>query len=200
MTIATFPTDILPASLDFRLVPHSGYHQSTNRMVETWRKPSAYWTFSGSWSRVRYLKARELRNFIDLLEGSSGEFMMWDSTHTQLGNWGPSIRVFGGDQTGRTLTIYGATPHSLIAPAGDRFQLDGYLYKLMVDAVADAQGECTLNISPQLMQIPVNDTPLITTNPMCKMMLPDDDQGPRFSKRTIVVTDFSISGFMSMRY
>ena len=200
MTIATFPTDILPASLDFRLVPHSGYQQSANRMVETWRKPSAYWTFDGSWSRVRYLKARELRNFIDLLEGSVGEFMMWDSTHKQLGNWGVGVRVFGDNQTGRTLRIQGATPNTLIAPAGDRFQLDYYLYKLMVDAVADSNGQCDLVISPQLMQIPAINTPLITSNPMCKMMLPDDNQGPRFSKRKLVVTDFSISGFMSMRY
>ena len=199
MSLPVFPVDTLPTSLSFKLVPHSGFAQSPNRMVEVWRKPSAYWTFDGYWSGVRYAKARILNNFIDALEGSYGEFLMWDSTHKQLGNWGPTITVRSNNQTGQMLEIQGATPNSLIAPAGDRFQLDNYLYKLKVDAIADSFGHCDLLFSPQLMQIPVVGAPLITTNPMCKMMLKDDNQGPGFSNRSLVVTDFNIAGFMSMR-
>jgi hypothetical protein len=200
MSLPIFPTHILPTALKFRLVPHSGYSQAPNRMVEVWRKPSAYWTFNGQWSRVRYAAARELRVFIDNLEGSAYAFLMWDSTHTQLGNWGGTVRVDGSNQTGTLLHIDGATPNALIAPAGDRFQLDDYLYSLKVDAVADANGECDLLINPQLMTIPADNTLLVHDNPMCKMMLTDDNQGPDFSKRSLVVTDFSIAGFMSMRH
>jgi hypothetical protein len=199
MSLPIFPTHILPSALKFRLVPHSGYSQAPNRMVEVWQKPSAYWEFSGQWSRVRYTPAREARVFIDNLEGSAYEFLMWDSTHTQLGNWGGTVRVDGINQTGTLLHIDGATPHAMIAPAGDRFQLDDYLYSLRVDAVADANGECDLLINPQLMTLPTDNTVLIHDNPMCKMMLPDDKQGPDFSKRSLVVTNFSIAGFMSMR-
>jgi hypothetical protein len=49
------------------------------------------------------------------------------------------------------------------------------------------------------MTVPSDNTALIHVNPMCKMMLQDDNQGPRMSQRSLVVTDFSIAGFMSMR-
>lgn len=199
MTYPVFPTDILPSRLEFKLMPNSQVSQGINRMVEVWTRPGTIWTMNGTWSGVRYAKARSLDVFTDELGGSGGEFMMWDSTHTQLGDWTGSIVVDGDDQTGTLLSIRGATPNALIAPKGDRFQLDYYLYKLMEDAVADANGQCQLRFNPQLFVVPADGTGLISDNPMCKMMLPDNNQGPSFASRKLVVRDFSYSAFTSIR-
>ncbi|MBU2979003.1 hypothetical protein [Alteromonas sp. C1M14] len=199
MTIPIFPQHILPSSLNFRIVANSTVARSQNNMSEVWKRPGAIWTFSGTWSRIKYTYGRELGVFIDDLDGSAGQFMMWDSTHKQLGAWSGTLRVDGDDQTGEILSIRGAVPNALIAPAGDRFQLDNYLYKLMEDAVADGDGNCTLRFKPQLFLTPTDSTEIITTNPMCKMMLSDNDQGPSFASRKIILQDFSISGFTSIR-
>jgi hypothetical protein len=199
MSIETFPVDILPTSLSFKLMPNSGFNKANNNMVEVWTRQGAYWMFTANFSRVRYANARRIRNLIDSLDGSVGEFMMWDSTHTQLGNWAGTIKVKGGSQTGTALDVDGATPSAVIAPRGDRFQLGEYLYVLTEDAVADASGACELRFLPQLMSIPSDNELLISTNPMCKMMLPDNNQGPDFASRSLVLTDFSVKGFMSMR-
>ena len=199
MSIPIFPTHILPSSLNFRILANSTVKRAQNNMSEVWKRPGAIWTFSGTWSRIRYAAGRELSDFIDDLDGSAGQFMMWDSTHSQLGNWAGSLLVDGANQTGEILTIRGAVPNTLIAPAGDRFQLDNYLYKLMDDAVADGTGSCTLRFKPQLFQVPTDGTGLVTTNPMCKMMLTDNNQGPSFANRKLVLRDFSISGYTSIR-
>ena len=199
MTLPVFPRHILPTRLTFKIVPNSKTVTSVNRMSEVWTRPGAYWVFQGSWSRIRYAVSRELDVFIDSLDGSAGEFMMWDSTHTQLGDWGGSIVVHGSDQSGTILQIRGATPNALIAPAGDRFQLDNYLYKLMVDAIADSNGMCTLNIRPQLFKVPLDGELLISDDPMCKMMLPDNNQGLSFAERKLVISDFTLSGYTSNR-
>ena len=199
MTIPVFPTDIIPSRFRFRLLPNTQVTQGINRVSEVWVRPGTLWMMDGTWSNIRYQKARDLSTFIDDLNGSAGEFMMWDSTHTQLGNWGGNIVVDGNDQSGTVLNIRDAVPNALIAPKGDRFQLDNYLYKLMEDAVADAFGNCTLRFRPQLVVTPISGTGLITANPMCKMMLPDNKQGPDFASRKLVVQDFSISAYTSMR-
>lgn len=199
MSIPIFPRHILPSSLQFKIIPNSKVNTGPTRVSEVWQRPGAYWVFSGNWSRIRYQHARELSNFIDALDGSFGEFMMWDSTHTQLGDWAGSLVVDGNGQSGTVLNIRGAVPNSLIAPAGDRFQLDNYLYKLIEDAVADSAGECTLRIRPQLLSVPTNGTSLIVDDPMNKMMLPDNQQGLSFANRKLVLKDFSINGFTSIR-
>lgn len=199
MSLPIFPRHILPSSLQFKIVPNSSVSTGLGRTSEVWSRPGAYWTFSGTWSRVRYTQARELSNFIDALDGSRGEFMMWDSTHSQLGDWGGNVLVDGSSQSGTVLKIRNAVPNSLIAPAGDRFQLDNYLYKLIEDAVADNFGKCTLRIRPQLLSIPVNGTRLVVDDPMNKMMLPDNQQGPDFSQRKLVLSDFTIGGYTSIR-
>ncbi|MBA73521.1 MAG: hypothetical protein CMO73_12705 [Verrucomicrobiales bacterium] len=199
MSLPIFPRHILPSSLQFKIVPNSSVSTGPGRTSEVWTRPGAYWTFSGSWSKVRYAQGRELSNFIDALDGSRGEFMMWDSTHTQLGDWAGNIVVDGNDQSGTVLKIKNAIPNALIAPAGDRFQLDNYLYKLLEDAVADNLGECTLRFRPQLLSIPISGTGLVVNDPMNKMMLPDNQQGPSFAQRKLVLNDFSISGYTSIR-
>ncbi len=199
MSLPIFPRHILPTSLQFKIVPNSRVSTGLGRTSEVWTLPGSYWTFSGHWSKVRYEQGRELSNFIDALDGSAGEFLMWDSTHTQLGNWSGSIVVDGNDQSGTVLQIRNATPNTLIAPAGDRFQLDNYLYKLIEDAVADSNGRCTLRIRRQLLSIPTDGAGLIANDPMNKMMLPDNNQGPSFAQRKLVLNDFSISGYTSIR-
>lgn len=198
-SIPVFPRHILPGSLKFRIQPNSHVTTGPNRMSEVWVRPGAIWTFSATFTKIRYAPARELDTFIDSLDGSAGQFMMWDSTHRQLGEWGGTPVVNGNNQSGTVLTIRNAEPNSLIAPAGDRFQLDNYLYKLMEDAVADSSGNCTLRFRPQLFTEPTDGTSLIVTDPMCKMMLPDNAQGPNFSSRKLILTDFTISGYTSLR-
>jgi len=199
MSLPIFPRHILPSSLQFKIIPNSVVNTGPTRVSEVWNRPGAYWVFSGTWSRVRYTEGRALSNFIDALDGSAGEFMMWDSTHTQLGDWNGTIVVDGSTQSGTALTIRGAVPNTLIAPAGDRFQLDSYLYKLVEDAVADQDGECTLRFRPQLFTVPTDGTALVVNDPMNKMMLPDNQQGLSFANRKLVLTDFSINGFTSIR-
>ncbi|GEA06228.1 hypothetical protein KUL42_09890 [Alteromonas sp. KUL42] len=199
MSIPIFPRYILPSSLQFKIIPNSMVNSSPGRVSEVWTRPGAYWVFSGTWSRIRYADGRVLSNFIDALDGSAGEFMMWDSTHTQLGSWAGTIVTDGTNQSGTVLSIRGAVPNTLIAPAGDRFQLDNYLYKLVEDAVADQNGECTLRIRPQLFTVPTDGTGLVVNDPMNKMMLPDNQQGLSFANRKLVIQDFGINGFTSIR-
>ena len=199
MSLPIFPRHILPSSLQFKIVPNSVVNTGPSRVSEVWTRPGSYWTFTGTWSGIRYAAGRELDVFIDALDGSAGEFMMWDSTHTQLGDWNGTVVVDVGEQTGTALLIRGAIANTLIAPAGDRFQLDNFLYKLTEDAVADANGECTLRFRPQLLSIPTDGTELLTADPMCKMMLPDNQQGLNFASRKLVLKNFSIAGFTSIR-
>lgn len=198
MTIETFPL-ILPSELDFKPVPNSHSSLSSNNYSEVWAHPGGIWTFNATWRNIRYANARVLNNFLLNLDGQAGQFKMWDSTHSQLGSWGGTVVVDGNDQTGRLLSIRGATPSTLIAPAGDRFEINDYLYQLTQDAVADGTGRCDLRFWPELIVIPADGTALITTNPTNKMMLQDNNQGPSFARRKLNVRDFSIAGYTSKR-
>lgn len=199
MSLPVFPRDILPTELRFRLMPNSGFNKAKNNVAEVWKHPGAYWMFSGQWNNARYSNARRLDNFIAKLEGSAGEFMMWDSTHQQLGDWNGVLVVDGANQSGTQLLIRGAVPNELIAPEGDRFQANNYLYRLAQDAVADSSGRCTLSIYPQIITVLNDGEPLITDDPMCKMMLQDNNQGLDTTRRRLVISNFSLGGFMSVR-
>ena len=198
MAIETFPL-ILPSELEFRPVYNVQVALSDNNYSEVWAHPGGYWSFNGTWRNVRYAQARDLLAFLLNLDGPAGEFKMWDSTHTQFGDWAGSIVVDGDNQTGRLLSVRGATPGALIAPKSDRFEVDDYMYQLREDAVADAQGKCDLRFWPELIVSPADGAGLITTNPMNKMMLRDNNQGPSFARRKLVVRDFNIAGYTSKR-
>ena len=179
-----------PAALKF--APKSMSETKTNPFNAgiTIYEGDAYWEGELEYKNLSHVEVRAMRVFINNLNGPAGNFWFDDITHTQLGAWAGTLIVDESLANGRALRIAGAVPNTLIAPAGDRFQVGDHLYELLQDAIADSAGKCTMRFLPDLRRVPQLGEALITANPLCKCLMLPKQTPPEMTRSRALLTNY----------
>ena len=118
-----------------------------------------------------------IKAFLAQLEGPAGRFYAKvEDSLEPLGTGGGTPMVNGAAQTGRILITDGWNANETVLKSGDYFQVGTELKMVTADVVSDGSGVATLNFSPALRYSPADNTPVITSSPVCTMRLVDDNQ------------------------
>ncbi|QPG06564.1 hypothetical protein IT774_05165 [Salinimonas marina] len=188
-----------PSRSGFRVVPMAQITYNPFNNVETvYEEPGEKWEADLEWFFLTQAESRDFRTFLNK-HVNYGRFYLRDSAHENLGSWGGTIQVDGANQDGRILAIKNATASKAIAPAGDRFTLDGFLYELTEDATANSSGKATLKFTPELRTRPVSGTALIKSDPYGTFMLKTPASIPTFSRTRLGARDMSLSFVEALR-
>ncbi|MGE0206043.1 MAG: hypothetical protein AB7E70_20930 [Hyphomicrobiaceae bacterium] len=114
--------------------------------------------------------------FLVNLNGRGGRFYGYDpDCRTPRGTWAGSPVVNGSNQGGASLILDGFTAGATVR-AGDYFQVGTELKMVTADGTADGSGNLTVSFKPVLRGPPADDAAIVSTNPVCIMMLADDEQ------------------------
>ncbi|WKE64331.1 hypothetical protein PVT67_11635 [Gallaecimonas kandeliae] len=194
MSVLTFPQGIYPSSCDWRLKTRSAVFESPfNGGVQTLEMPGAYWEAALTFTNLKKDKAAELDALILALDGMAGRLFLWDHAFaTPRGPAGGVAVVDGGPQAGTQLAIRGCTPDQLFLKKGDYFQTGAQLCRLTEDATADGAGKTVLNFRAAIRAAASDGQAIVTTQPKALMMLADDNQAPRRSGRSLVLSSFTL--------
>jgi hypothetical protein len=111
-------------------------------------------------------QAQAWQAFLMQLRGQANVFQMGDALATSpQGSHPGTPLVNGANQTGYSLATDGWTANATnILLPGDWIQIGYRLYKVLDAANANASGQATLNLWPQLRESPADNTALTLTN------------------------------------
>ncbi|SFK78293.1 hypothetical protein [Shimia haliotis] len=159
MTVPTLPLHLVE-NLERRLVASvtaatSGFTGS--QQVQDWG--GEWWDFTFEMALTRGREARRLSAFFAALGGMRGQFLFRDPSAGRSDLLADPV-VSGGGQSGNTLLTSGWAPSLPVLEIGDFISLgsdaDTRLYQITADAVADASGAVTLQITPRLRSSPLS--------------------------------------------
>lgn len=185
MTTLAWPTltRAAPQDIDWRLLSNTQKFESPlNRSVQTVELPGARWAASFSFEALEIDDARALYAVLVRLRGMANRVMLpVFHAYAPRGTWAGTPRVNNSSvspttlQTGNTLICDGFTAGATVK-AGDYFNVgtDGELKMVVVDGTADGSGNLTLTFEPPLRQSPPDNETLVSSNPVCQMMLSED--------------------------
>lgn len=124
------------------------------------------WIASVEYPMLTEAQAEEMEAFLLSLNGMEGTFLLGDPLRTEpRGTASGAPLVMGGGQTGRALATDGWTAsESGVLLAGDYFQLQNRLYRVLQDVDADGDGEAVLDIFPRLRESPADNDTLLLNN------------------------------------
>jgi len=116
--------------------------------------------------------------FLSALKGRRGTFLYGDIlTASPQGLGGGTPKVNGNLQTGRVLITDGWPNSTLVLKAGDRFQVNNSLYKVLSDATTNGSGQVSIDVWPSL-RAHADNADLILSNPKCIFRLTDNSPSP----------------------
>jgi len=143
-----------------------------SQQVQDWA--GEWWEFTFEMALSKGRDARRLSAFFSGLGGMRGLFLFCDPSAGRSNLLADPI-VSGGGQTGNTLVTSGWAASSLALETGDFISLgddtDTRLYQVTADAVADAAGAATLQITPRLRSSPLGGAPLEIAAPAVLLRL-----------------------------
>lgn len=100
------------------------------------------------------------------------------ANHFQFVSWASlarCARVNGGSQTGSALDIDGLpTSTNGVIKAGDWFEINGELKRVIADVNTNASGQGYIMFEPQLRTSPADNTPVIFRSPMGRFLLSEE--------------------------
>jgi hypothetical protein len=137
--------------------------------------PGDKWIANISFNNLVRSDIGKLRAFLAAMRGRSGTCYL-SPQETPLGTVSGTPLVNGASQTGTTLVTNGWGASETVLMAGDYFEVNGELKVATADVVSDGAGAATINFAPDLRQSPVDNEPIIVSNPKCTMRLTDDSQ------------------------
>ena len=198
MTILTYPDNIIPDSIDWRIQYNTQVFTSPfNRVTQTAELPGARWVARMSYSNLQQDELRQLSSFFIQLRGRAGRFTLYDmSLPTPQNGTTANATVASATRTTVTLTENRSadiTPGDYItvspgkgasAPvAGDNVELK------MVTAVSGA----VLTVEPPFRVVPASPDVVVLDKAFSNMMLDSDDQVGWSSTGSIYLSNFTVS-------
>jgi hypothetical protein len=123
--------------------------------------------------------AESFITFAMKLKGRFGTFLMGDPSALKRGVWNGTPLVKGGNQTGSTLLIDGASNNVTdYAKIGDYIQigtgLAARLYKVLANANSDGSGNVSLTVAPFIRPNTPDNAPIIHANPAGLFRMAED--------------------------
>lgn len=180
MSVLSAPT-IVPDQFEFGLISNTRVFRSPiSGTVQTLETPGARWRLKATWSDLSDTEGRPLKAWLTSLNGNAGRFYWGDPSfliNGPSGVYGGNPLVAGGAQTGRTLTIDGASASITgWARAGDYVEFTNTaggreLKMLTADVNTDAGGAAALSFSPQIRVSPADNAPLRFAGATAQFML-----------------------------
>lgn len=179
MTTISMPARPGFTEVTFKLMANSQTFTSPlTRATKRQELDGSRWTMNGSLPAMNKYDGALWKAFFLSLKGMVNTFNAFDpDCKVPLGPAGGTPLVAGGSQTGITLNIDGCTPSVLFLRAGDYFSVNSELKCMTADATPNGSGAVTLNFEPYLRASPADNTPIITAQPTCTMILSDVSQG-----------------------
>jgi len=159
-----FPTSPLPSSVKFRSLQPTFISVSHALNTHTRTRNAQRWSLELQFAPV-YTWATFAPIFAFLLKqkGRAEQFTytLPTSILPARGNWGGSILVNGGSQTGTTIDLdgFGASDSDAVK-AGDLIQWDKKIYIVTDDAASNGSGEASVNIEPAIISSPGDNDPV----------------------------------------
>lgn len=177
MPTINFPTlSRGPASLAWALQSATLQHQSPlSGATRTISTPGSRWTFSASWPALGWADRLKIEAFLAQLNGRAGRFYFSPPEYYYPRGTSRSATVNGGSQTGATLNATMTAFSTLVA--GDFFEVNGELKRMIAPATADGSGGCSFSFSPPLRASPSNGASISLQAPRATFMLMDDKAG-----------------------
>jgi len=156
MTISypvTIPSSPSIRDVTFRMLSRTALNSSPftgQQQVSVW--DGQWWEVDINLPPMERADAEEWIAFLASLNGHEGYFLFGDPDGTSPRGIGTGTpKVNGASQTGQTLITDGWTASQTgIMKAGDYIQIDNNLYKVLVDADSDGDGDATLEIFPKI--------------------------------------------------
>lgn len=178
MTTLVMP--ILPAFRLSRWGPRANtqVHESPlTRSVDTLGLTGTRWRGTFTLPPMKRVQAANWQAFLVSLDGRAGRFYGYDpDARTPRGTWAGAPLVNGGSQGGVSLVCDGFSAGATVK-RGDYFMVNGELKMVTADGTADGSGNLTIAFGPSLRAAPADNDALTSSNPVCTMMLAEDDQG-----------------------
>ena len=188
MTISfplTFPVLPGPSRIEWRAknvsIPSSSPFTLVSQILE---HEGCGWQVAVSYDPLTREEAAPLMAALTSLRGNYGTFYFGDTLlATPRGTAAGVPKIKGANQTGFTVITDGWTPSSAVLKAADMIQIDGSMYQILSDVIADSGGEATLDIWPRL-RTHADNANIVTTAPKCLMRLVDSDCSPISAPQT----------------
>ena len=192
-----FP-EITPSKSGFYIQPANAIsYNPINKVKIISRLTGEKWKATLNWTFLKKPDAIQIRGFLNR-HINHDRFYLRDTAHSNQGDWASEIRVNGANQYGTLLLVDGTKPNNVFY-AGDRFEIDGFMYELTADKVASSTGIVSLEFMPELRRIPADNTMLNGTNPYGTFMLENTKQIPSFSGNRRGVRNTTINFIEALR-
>lgn len=150
-----------------------------NRTTQTLEFPGAHWAGAFTLPPQKRPTAAAWLSFYVQLRGGAGRFYGFDpGARSPRGIASGSPLVNGAGQYPGNTLVTDAWPVSitgLLLP-GDYFQVGDELKMVTAIVSSNGSGSATITFEPPLRAAPVDNAPIIYTNPTCIMRLANDDQ------------------------
>lgn len=146
--------------------------------VQTLELTGARWGGDFILPSMTRAQAAEYVAFLTNLGGMSGRFFGYDPiSRTPRGNMsGSTLLVNGASQVGKSIVCDGAAATTTVLKAGDYIEFNNELKMVTADATSDGSGNVTISFAPAIRNSPADNAGITSTNPVCTMMLVDDQQ------------------------
>lgn len=192
MTIATFPA-ITANNAEFGLQCNTQTSRSElNGTIQTLSLPGDIWVCNETFTNKFDPDARILRAFLTSLRGEAGRFYKSPPGYKRTSTASGTPLVKGASQTGLSLITDGWAVSSTVLLAGEYFQVGNELKMITTDATSNSSGESTLQFTPPLRAVPIDNAAIIVDNPACVMKLKDGNQA-RWQAQPTPIYNLSIA-------
>lgn len=178
MPTLTFPTlsrrgpSTINWSLQSMTISHVSPLSGATRTIST---PGSRWAFLASWTALGGTDRAAMEAFFAQLNGRAGRFYFSPPEYARPKGTSTSATVNGAGQTGTTLNVTMTAFTTLLA--GDFFEVNNELKRLVTPATADSNGNAALSFGPPLRSSPGNGAAVNLIAPKATFMLTDDRAG-----------------------
>jgi hypothetical protein len=168
MTVISTPASPVPSSLDFTLTDYNAASSNPftgSQQIYDWQNSLVSMSVQLP-PMTASAGGDDWAAFLMQAKGMSNAFLLGDASRkTPKGTVAGTPLVNGANQVGYNLNTKGWTPNAQgVLKRGDWIQLIYRLHKVLDDVNADASGDATIPIYPQIRETPADGQALITSN------------------------------------
>jgi hypothetical protein len=177
VTDYTWPTEIIPASSEWRLISNAAAFVSPiTATVRTIGRGVDRWACSLTTAPLTGANRSIMKAYMVSLGGQTNRAIITDHSYSRRGTLAVDVGVYGGSQTGSSLQIHYATAASTLLK-GDMISFNYELKMVTADVTFDGSGVGVISISPPIRVSPAADDTVKVVAPNGRFMLTGSTSG-----------------------
>ena len=167
MTDLTWPSTIIPAASEWRLIANTASFGLRTRV-----RAGDRWGCTLSIPTLPRSSAMQLRAFLARLLGHTHRCVLPNHAFLRRGAIAANAKVYGASQTGPTLVVDSVEAGlSNALRTGDFIAVDGRLYMVAADCSSNASGQLTITLTNPIDTAPDDNATVETQNPTGRFIL-----------------------------